>query len=284
MSDPDVQHARAALAASRDAGRAGHLPDRDGVSRRRRPAGLRIPREDRHLHQHRPPGPARPPGASTRRARRARTSGSSSRSRRGMGLDWNYAGPREVFDEMRQAMPSIAGITWERLEAESAVTYPCVAEGDPGERVVFTEDFPTESGLRPARARRHHSGGRAARCRISDGADHRPPARALAHRQHDAARAGARCDRTGAGGLDPSARPRGARRVAGRHGHGRIAPRPGRALRARRRRHAARRGVHPVLLLRSGREHADQSGARSVRQDPGVQVLRNPRFSGRENR
>ena len=27
--------------------------------------------------------------------------------------------PREVFDEMRQAMPSIAGITWERLERES---------------------------------------------------------------------------------------------------------------------------------------------------------------------
>jgi formate dehydrogenase major subunit len=47
---------------------------------------------------------------------------------------------------MRQAMPSIAGITWQRLEADSAVTYPCVAEGDPGDRVVFTEDFPTETG------------------------------------------------------------------------------------------------------------------------------------------
>ena len=47
---------------------------------------------------------------------------------------------------MRQAMPSIAGITWERLERESAVTYPCEHEGDPGERVVFTEDFPTENG------------------------------------------------------------------------------------------------------------------------------------------
>jgi formate dehydrogenase major subunit len=65
---------------------------------------------------------------------------------KGVGLDWNYAGPAEVFDEMRQAMPSIAGITWQRLEAESAVTYPCVAEGDPGDRVVFIEDFPTESG------------------------------------------------------------------------------------------------------------------------------------------
>jgi formate dehydrogenase major subunit len=65
---------------------------------------------------------------------------------RELGLDWHYAHPREVFDEMRRAMPSIAGITWERLERESGVTYPCEQEGDPGDRVVFTEDFPTESG------------------------------------------------------------------------------------------------------------------------------------------
>jgi formate dehydrogenase major subunit len=63
-----------------------------------------------------------------------------------LGLDWDYAHPREVFAEMRKAMPSIAGITWERLEAESAVTYPCEAEGDPGEPVIFIEDFPTASG------------------------------------------------------------------------------------------------------------------------------------------
>jgi len=66
---------------------------------------------------------------------------------RRMGLDWNYAGPRDVFNEMRKAMPSIAGITWERLEVESAVTYPCEYEGAPGERVVFTEEFPTATGL-----------------------------------------------------------------------------------------------------------------------------------------
>ncbi len=65
---------------------------------------------------------------------------------RRLGLDWNYQHPRDVFAEMRTAMPSIAGITWERLERESAVTYPCEHEGDPGERVVFTEHFPTASG------------------------------------------------------------------------------------------------------------------------------------------
>ncbi len=63
-----------------------------------------------------------------------------------LGLDWNYAHPRDVFAEMRQAMPSIAGITWERLEAESAVTYPCEQEGDAGEPIIFIDRFPTASG------------------------------------------------------------------------------------------------------------------------------------------
>ena len=63
-----------------------------------------------------------------------------------LGLDWNYTGPDDVFEEMRKAMPSIAGITWERLEEESCVTYPCLEEGDPGDAVVFIDRFPTPTG------------------------------------------------------------------------------------------------------------------------------------------
>jgi formate dehydrogenase major subunit len=65
---------------------------------------------------------------------------------RTLGLDWHYDHPSQVFEEMRRTMPSIAGITWDRLEREHAVTYPCEQEGDPGQRVVFTEDFPTADG------------------------------------------------------------------------------------------------------------------------------------------
>ena len=71
-----------------------------------------------------------------------------------LGLDWDYPDTKTVFAEMRQAMPSIGGITWERLEQNSSVTYPCVNEGDPGQPVVFQEDFPTATGrarLVPAR-------------------------------------------------------------------------------------------------------------------------------------
>ena len=64
-----------------------------------------------------------------------------------LGLEWQYEGPQAVFTEMRQAMASIRGITWERLEREGSVTYPCLREGDPGEPVLFTETFPTPDGL-----------------------------------------------------------------------------------------------------------------------------------------
>ena len=63
-----------------------------------------------------------------------------------MGLAWNYTHPREVFNEMRKGMDSIAGITWERLERDSSVTYPCEKEGDPGQPVVFVTHFPTTTG------------------------------------------------------------------------------------------------------------------------------------------
>lgn len=63
-----------------------------------------------------------------------------------LDLDWQYADVSEVFDEMRRSMPSIGGITWERLQREDAVTYPCVKEGDPGDPVVFTDQFPTPTG------------------------------------------------------------------------------------------------------------------------------------------
>jgi formate dehydrogenase major subunit len=63
-----------------------------------------------------------------------------------MGLDWHYKDVSEVFDEMRHSMPSIAGITWQRLQEQHAVTYPCTHEGDAGDPVVFTQTFPTASG------------------------------------------------------------------------------------------------------------------------------------------
>ena len=63
-----------------------------------------------------------------------------------LGLNWNYGHVSEVFDEMRHTMASIGGITWKRLQQEGAVVYPCMNEGDVGQPVVFTEQFPREGG------------------------------------------------------------------------------------------------------------------------------------------
>jgi formate dehydrogenase major subunit len=65
---------------------------------------------------------------------------------RRLGLPWTYAHPREVFAEMKQAMPSLDNITWERLEAENVVTYPSLSPTDPGQPVVFGDGFPRAGG------------------------------------------------------------------------------------------------------------------------------------------
>jgi formate dehydrogenase major subunit len=63
-----------------------------------------------------------------------------------MGLAWTYSHPRDVFAEMIKAMPSLANITWERLEREGSVTYPCDAPDKPGNDIVFGDGFPTATG------------------------------------------------------------------------------------------------------------------------------------------
>lgn len=63
-----------------------------------------------------------------------------------IGLNWNYTHPSDVFAEMTQVMPSLNNITWERLEREDAVTFPCSAPNQPGTEIMFGDGFPTTSG------------------------------------------------------------------------------------------------------------------------------------------
>jgi formate dehydrogenase major subunit len=150
MSDPDLNHARAALAALE------HLVVQDiFLTETAWLADVVLPatawpektgtvtNTDRMVQLGRKaiaaPGEARPDlGLIQDLARR-------------MGLDWNYPGEdcgvAAVYEEMRQAMHgAIAGISWQRLEREGSVTYPCLAEDDPGQPIVFTERFPTADG------------------------------------------------------------------------------------------------------------------------------------------
>jgi formate dehydrogenase major subunit len=73
---------------------------------------------------------------------------------RRIGLDWNYGHPSEIYAEMASLMPALDNISWERIEQESAVTYPSDAPDQPGHDVVFGDGFPTQDGrgkLVPAR-------------------------------------------------------------------------------------------------------------------------------------
>ncbi len=62
-----------------------------------------------------------------------------------IGLNWDYTDVSQVFNEMKLTMESLDNITWERLETES-ITYPSLSETDPGQAIVFGDGFPRTDG------------------------------------------------------------------------------------------------------------------------------------------
>ena len=142
-----------------------------------------------------------------------------------IGLKWAYKDVSEVFGEMAQVMPSLKNITWERLLREDAVTYPCDAPDKPGNEIIFANSFPTASGRAKIVPADLLPPDELPDDDYPHGAHHRPPARALAHRLDDAARlqprrAGARGDRRPQPARDGQARRRARRfiRVSTRRG------------------------------------------------------------------
>ena len=69
--------------------------------------------------------------------------------------------PRQVFDELRRASAGgpadYAGITYDRLDAEPGIFWPCPSPDHPGTPRLFTESFPTPDGR--ARFRRGEASG-----------------------------------------------------------------------------------------------------------------------------
>ncbi len=63
-----------------------------------------------------------------------------------LGLDWQYDSPADVFAEMKLNMKSLDNITWDRLEGVNAVTYPSLTPEDPGQAIVFGDGFPRPDG------------------------------------------------------------------------------------------------------------------------------------------
>lgn len=59
---------------------------------------------------------------------------------------WSYGRPEEIWEEMRRVTPDFWGITYERLEREGGVHWPCPALDHPGTPYLFAEDFPSGRG------------------------------------------------------------------------------------------------------------------------------------------
>ena len=119
---------------ARAPGGAGHLPDGDRLSRRRGAAGHRVAGEDRHGHQHRPHGAARPPGA-----------GAAGRGARGP-LDHRRAGeaagPRLELRSIRRTCSTRCAAAWTRSRAS------------PGSASSATRRSPIRARTRAIRASR----------------------------------------------------------------------------------------------------------------------------------
>jgi formate dehydrogenase major subunit len=64
-----------------------------------------------------------------------------------IGCNWNYQHVSEVFTEMASMMPALDNITWERVEREDHVTYPVDGPDVPGRDVVFDQGFPRPGGV-----------------------------------------------------------------------------------------------------------------------------------------
>jgi formate dehydrogenase major subunit len=60
---------------------------------------------------------------------------------RAVGLDWAYGHPSEIMDEIARLTPTFAGVTFEKLDAEGSIQWPCNEAHPLGYPVMHTEEF-----------------------------------------------------------------------------------------------------------------------------------------------
>jgi formate dehydrogenase alpha subunit len=57
-----------------------------------------------------------------------------------------YSSPSQIFDEMARLTPFLRGISYERLDAEGGLQWPCPTRDHPGSRYLYEESFPRGLG------------------------------------------------------------------------------------------------------------------------------------------
>ena len=64
--------------------------------------------------------------------------------RLGLGIEheFTYSHPSEIWDEMAALTPILSGISYDRLDREGGIQWPCPAPDHPGTRYLYERDFP----------------------------------------------------------------------------------------------------------------------------------------------
>jgi assimilatory nitrate reductase catalytic subunit len=79
--------------------------------------------------------------------------------RLGWGAHFSYESSRDVFEEFRRAtaggVADYSGITYEKIDAQNGVFWPCPSEDHPGTPRIFADRFATPSGKARFHAVRH---------------------------------------------------------------------------------------------------------------------------------
>jgi formate dehydrogenase alpha subunit len=63
-----------------------------------------------------------------------------------LSAGFDYAHPSEIWEEMRRVTPDFWGITYERLDREGGVHWPCPELDHPGTPYLFADSFPRGAG------------------------------------------------------------------------------------------------------------------------------------------
>ena len=187
-----------------------------------------------------------------------------------------FQSPREIFDELREASrgghADYYGITYEKIDAQMGVFWPCPAPGSSRHaesvgrrRLLLPRRQMPFSNRRVARERRSH------RRRFPSLPHHRPRGEPISFRCADAPHRGVGGRLSGAAARH-SPHTGGAPRHRGKGlGDGDHAPLRNHAARAGGPHHPPRHCLHPVSLARrSKRQQADPSHHRSTQQDSGI--------------
>ena len=58
-----------------------------------------------------------------------------------LGADWNYTHPSQVMDEIARTTPSFAGVTYDLIDAQGSIQWPCNAAHPVGSPVMHVDGF-----------------------------------------------------------------------------------------------------------------------------------------------